>query len=638
MANLVVKTLEYKGDKFHYKTPELTNGINILAGGNKGGKTTFMDLLYFGLSGNPKEFKINEKERHVQITDDQNNYVKIALEIDGKKYTFKRNISSNEITIYDEDGSIKTLPVNRGPKTNYIFSDWFLEKLGIDVIEIYQGHKNWKLGFLDILRLIYHNQELDPKKIYKSPEASNFVSDSILIRKIIFQVLVGKNYLKYYKSISEYKRLEKEQTRIKSLLDSRLEKSKNLRGNKTGSNTIHLEEELHAYVDQLDKLNRARSGLKSNRPSDTSNLGKVEELKTQFLDYEIRLRKTETKINSESQEIFSFRQLQENLIREVTQIQKIIRTHEELELFSQDTCPYCLRDVKRNHGECVCGQTIEEEQYEKFFYSSDEYLEILKSKKKSVETVNDAISGTMINLNDLEKEVRLIKADKDKIEGKIKELVSKIDGQIDVESLNDIDDKILEIRDEIRELNNQIDVSKEVDKTQKDLDAINDKLQSQKRRMDSLELSAEEDISNKISRFNKKYKELMLKSHPELIAAKIDEETFMPILNNGEYNAASVSVPVRLNYFLTLLSLSLNDSEVKFPRFLMIDTPQTAGIDIEELKNCINQFTNAVDIEEDNFQIILTTKKETLPEGFHDLIFDEVDKHNRLLNKVNKES
>lgn len=634
MASLVIKTLEYKGDQYHYKTPELSSGINILAGGNKGGKTTFMDLIYFALSGNPKEFRPNDKEIHVQITNDTNNYVKLTVLINSQEYVFKRNIDENEITIYETDGSIKTLPVNRGSKSPFIFSDWFLEKLEIDVIEIFQGHRDWQLNILDLLRLIYHNQELDPKKVYKSPEASNFVTDSILIRKVIFQVLVGKNYLKYYQSISEYKRLEKVHSSIKSSLESKLEKSENLRGDKDELNTIHLEEKLKQLAEQLDKLNRTRSALKVNRPADTENLEKADDFKSQYLDREVKLRKIDTEINSLSQEIFSFRQLQENLIREVTQIQKIIRTHEELELFTPDTCPYCLRHVDRDHGKCVCGQKIEEEQYEKFFYSSDEYLDILKSKKKSVETVNDAISGTLEDLNKLEREKTEIQKEKQKIEIRIRELVSNIDGQIDVDSLNDVDDKILDLRDRIRGLKNQIEVSLEIDSIQKKLDSANENLSSQRRKMDSLQISAEKDISKKISLFNSKYKELMLNTLSDLRTAKIDEETYMPILNNGEYNAASVSVPIRLNYFLTLLNLSVEDSDVKYPRFLMIDTPQTAGIDIDELMNCIQQFENAVDIEKDDFQIILTTKKETLPKEFYKFIFDEVDKDNRLLNKV----
>src|SRR5699024_10867374 len=100
-------------------------------------------------------------------------------------------------------------------------------------------------------------------------------------------------------------------------------------------------------------------------------------------------------------EINNIKRLKENTILEVTQIKKIILTHEELNLFSPDTCPYCLYTVERKVDHCICGREVLESEYEKFFYSTDEYLTILKSKQKSVETLDIAIQSCDEELSEL---------------------------------------------------------------------------------------------------------------------------------------------------------------------------------------------------------------------------------------------
>jgi hypothetical protein len=59
-------------------------------------------------------------------------------------------------------------------------------------------------------------------------------------------------------------------------------------------------------------------------------------------------------------------------------------------------------------------------------------------------------------------------------------------------------------------------------------------------------------------------------------------------------------------YFITLMHLALSDETVTFPKFLLIDTPETAGIELELLKNCIKQLEELEAYHVD-FQVIITT-------------------------------
>lgn len=88
--------------------------------------------------------------------------------------------------------------------------------------------------------------------------------------------------------------------------------------------------------------------------------------------------------------------------KELAEIEKIRLVNKKLKLFTPNTCPYCLREVERKKGKCICGSDILEEQYEKFFYTDEEYLDILKVRKKSIQSMNDLLerkNGRMKNIH-----------------------------------------------------------------------------------------------------------------------------------------------------------------------------------------------------------------------------------------------
>lgn len=93
--------------------------------------------------------------------------------------------------------------------------------------------------------------------------------------------------------------------------------------------------------------------------------------------------------------------------------------------------------------------------------------------------------------------------------------------------------------------------------------------------------------------------------------AYIDDE-YMPLIDEGVYREKSATVPIRMMYFFTLLSMSLKYSTIKHPKFLLMDTPEDAGID--NISENILLFERALELsknndneEIENYQFILTT-------------------------------
>jgi hypothetical protein len=132
-----------------------------------------------------------------------------------------------------------------------------------------------------------------------------------------------------------------------------------------------------------------------------------------------------------------------------------------------------------------------------------------------------------------------------------------------------------------------------------------------------LEVKAQQDITAKVHAFSRKYDELMKSTLPDCRSAKITLDNYLPSINDGLYRETSALVSIRLMYFITLMHLSLTDKSVTFPRFLLIDTPETAGIELEYLQYCIKQLEELQDYGVD-FQVIISTGLNKYPASLKD--------------------
>jgi hypothetical protein len=83
------------------------------------------------------------------------------------------------------------------------------------------------------------------------------------------------------------------------------------------------------------------------------------------------------------------------------------------------------------------------------------------------------------------------------------------------------------------------------------------------------------------------------------------------------------------------MHLALSDESVTFPRFLLIDTPETAGIELEHLINCIRQLEALQDYGVD-FQVIISTGLNKYSESLLDnrvLFMPDKQKEHMLLKE-----
>ena len=632
MARLSIRKLVYRGEKWTFESPVLGDGLQILVGRNGAGKSTFSSLIYYGLGGRVTSFEKDDREPHKEIAADEKNFVHLTIEVDGTPYGLKRFFNSGDMGIESPDGEVEVLPVNRSKDSKRVFSDWMLEKLGIDPVKLHYGAYEGKVNVADLFRLIYHDQSPDPSGIFKKVDRDSFVSDSVVFRKAIFELLIGKSFQQYYSAAANLKRLETERNAALQALEQFrqfVEDVSDASGD--DANIAFINTQLAETKDQLQRAMQFRESLQEVPPPSPDDALEARKIRL----YQLTLRSSELKdqANQISIELARLRQLRADMILEATQIRKMMFAHDSLDLFSANTCPYCLNEVERVEGQCVCGAEVDEAAYERFFYDNADYLAILKTKQKNVQTIEAAIDSCEADLRKLKGQIDRTEGDSDAETLELRQTALNANLSFDPNTLRETDTNILELRSEIGKLEQQLSLEKKRQVLEDQCSDLNSDVNRAKGRVRELEGQAQQEMERKRNDFGKRYTELLSSTVAGVRTTSLDD-SYMPVINQGEYREASASVAKRLMYYLTMLSLSLEDTEMAFPRFLLIDTPQTAGIDPPALQACIDRIQGVLGNPESKGQVILTIGDDRLTAAQEEHVFLTIEAGDHLLQPI----
>ncbi|CAK2018655.1 hypothetical protein VCRA2116O30_20273 [Vibrio crassostreae] len=630
MGSLRIKQISYQGDNYYYESPIFDNNIVLIEGPNGTGKSTLFDLLYFGLGGKVEQFSIKSKKKHEQIVFDKNNSVIIDILIDRVPFKLIRKIGENSILIIQNSGVSELLPINRNIMEDYVFSDWILAKLNISVFDISQGSNTFKLNFSDLCRLIYHNQSTDPSLIYKPAENKGFVSDSLYVRKAIFEVLIGKSLLEYYKALSELKSSLKDRDSAKSLYNEYKNLVTELVGNNDIKNIQFINSEIKDKESYLEKLTTLRKQSVKVKPSAENTIDNIDKLKQKKQLAEYKIRKSSEKNRILTKELSKVIQGKKNVEMDIDRISKIILTHDQLSLFTPDTCPYCLDDVSRHPDKCICGSDVDEVSYQRFFYSSSEYQDILKSKIKSLESFDRIIGNLTSEIERNENSITIRDEQLTHIDYHLSEVLSKLVIEVDMNNLEELDDKIMELKENISELFQLKKLEEKLEMYDKAHDSKDRDYKSKDQNFKQKEIDAANQLKSQITDFSKTYDDLMKNSLPDVRKAEIDPDTYLPIINGGVYREASSGVATRFLYFLSFLKIAMSGN-IPYPKLLLVDTPETAGIDSNNLDLVLSKVQDLETEFDSDFQAIIATGVNKYPENMKDNVLIRLSESDRLL-------
>lgn len=612
MGNLIIKKVEYYGDNYQFISSDLETGINLIIGDNGSGKSTFVYFIEYALGGTIKPFSLNNKEKYLEILHDKNNYVKIEVEINNNKYFFKRFINNNDILISDDKENITMLPINRN-KNNKIFSDWILEKLNIPSYELNYGSYAWKFNFNDLIRLLIYDQDTEAKKIYKSPISENFINDSIVIRKAIFETLLGISSIEFFKLHDELKNAEKEKDIANKILLDFID-----RNGEPDYDINKIDNRIKDFEEYLDKIIYERDLYQGENVKINDKTEHLSKIQSDIINNRLNISELTVKKKNISIELNNVKKLFQDLNFEISEINKIIFTNDKLNLFSLEMCPFCMSEKHPVEGQCICGEKYKNDDYEKFVYDTSEYKIILQHKQKSLQTISKAISGYEEEIKNLDDELNIKTENYKNLETKLTKIINSIEYSGNSQLIDDFNEKILESKLKIQDEKGK---KAKLLKYNELLDDFENKKNNYKKTQKQFKITQEKfefENQNTIKEFNVIFNDLMKKSSAKIDKAKIDNE-YLPIVDDGTYKNKSTNVSKRLMYFYTILALSLKLENVKHPKLLIIDTPETDGIDDENLKHDLDLLNYAIKISNTGnktYQVILTTGKNKYPNSF----------------------
>lgn len=626
MGSLAIRQIKYSGEKYFFESPIFDNGINIIEGDNGSGKTTLSYFIEFGLGGDIKAFSRDNKETYQQIVEDKKNYVEIHLELNHTKYQLKRFIGRNDIFVHFPDGSVKEYCTVRQHCSKIVFSDWLLEQLNIKKFQLNLGATTWIFNFNDVFRLLNYDQGTEPKKIFKSPNNDNFVTDSLTIRKSTFETLMGTSSDEYFAKFNELNKAKLEKDEAKYFLDEYNKLNPNLI-----SDLKTIKQQENNLLEQLDKLIENREIYQKQHVKIDEKFSNIEETKLQLIHLEIENSKhiiNKKNMQIELDKINKLLSIQQN---EINSIRKSLFTHEKLNLFDFEVCPFCANSVTKEKNTCLCGHDLSETNYEKFLYDSSEYKEILKHKEKSLESIQMSIHSFVAQINEIEKKLEQNKIEINKLNNFLKSAIESIEYSGNSKIIESIDNKIGVVKNEIFACSELLTQYTLKEKHEQNYNNKETAFKSANEEYKLIKLAHSKNIKNIIDHFNIIYNELMKKSSSKASSALIDED-YMPVIDHGIYREKSAIVSTRMMYYFTLLAMSLKYESIKHPKFLLMDTPEDAGID--NISENIKLFEEALELSKksptagiSNYQFILTTAIKKYPPEFEKYVKLHFNKH-----------
>jgi len=644
MGSIRINQVSYFGNNYRYVSPIFDKSISIIEGPNGTGKSTLFNLINFALGGKVEEFEKGNDEQHKEIVYDSNNYVELSITLTSKPFTLIRDFKENKIQVLSDkeffvngDAYPKAalLPINRNNSETFTFSDWLLDNLDIPVMELFSSGKSFKLNFSDLSRLIYHSQLPDRTGIYKQNEKNSYVSDSLQVRNAIFEILVGKNLRDLYIAIGKLKKKQSEHDSKRTILNEYkfiVNEILSQYGFKEVTNELHLKDKISDNKKEIERLNNVKKEHYNSTKRVSPGLELIDKEKRSFVALDKKLMLVKVKKNDLFKEKLDLKNVYENSIVDISRIEKILHTHKQLSLFSSDTCPYCLTTVQRVKHKCICGSDIEEGQYQRYFYKSSEYYALLSSKIKSLETIKLAIEAVDEDIEENACEINSIQENLSNIEKKISHRVEHVEEISPHDVIEDLDEKIFSIKSLNSDLQQALKMEIKLSKHQSSLSAAKIELDKAKIHEGKMQAIAANELLERVSEFNKIYCAYMVNCLTGCRNAEIDSGNYIPSVNDGEYKEASSKVPKRFFYYLTLLKLSL-EKDIPFPKFLLIDTPETHGID----KDNLNKMLNTIGLleHEGEYQILLSTGEGKYPKNLTDNVVIKLSEDDRLLKKVN---
>lgn len=124
---------------------------------------------------------------------------------------------------------------------------------------------------------------------------------------------------------------------------------------------------------------------------------------------------------------------------------------------------------------------------------------------------------------------------------------------------------------------------------------------------------------------------------PQMVSARIDSETLLPIINEGRPKlSASDRVVIRLAFFYSLLAAAVL-TDAKHPKLLLLDSPRDKDMDWPKFEAIMNSFSTLAKYADVDCQIFITTSEVTADISDDIFLYTKDAENQRFLKKSSVE-
>jgi len=546
---------------------------NIILGGNKSGKTTFIKLILFGLGADFDDFipEIKEFGKCESVILD------FSFQALNEKYQVVRRLPKSDVVILTDLGSKEEQLLSLDE-----YSTFLLNKNEFNITEIAYGDNNKAtLRFYFILRAMYIDQETPAYRLLADigGREKDYINSVKQLKKEILRSLIYKVDFKKQKTILQLQYLNKKKKEVREKLLFTKDILKNQYSDLNQKNALSIKHKVREYkhiIENLKKQNHIEDiGIElANDKSYIKDINILEQEKTAIINV-IQSKELNKRDMLKTQKTFEGELAvlnEKDIVRDfITNIPILV-------------CPACSSSIRESEeGICrLCGHQIIENKTE----DTLAYKRIITESLIEVRAIITSFSN----------EIETAKSEYKKLTKNIEKLrttyLKNVDVNIVNQRINIIAEKIAE-RSAAKEywlncwklmLERNLLQSK-FDKLSEEINTISALILL----LDNNEMANIDETLGSIASFvNRKYKDIY--SDAENVVFDGD---MMPIIGNkslSEISSASEKIVIRLLVLFAYLLVS-TDSNLKHPGILFLDSPRDKDLDLTRYKKIIEIVT-----------------------------------------------
>ncbi|NSX08536.1 AAA family ATPase [Pseudomonas lini] len=577
-------------------------GINIIRGDNSIGKSTIMDLLFFGLGGDLREERWNKEAAACDS-------VIIQIEINGYMLTVSRSIEpANKPPMQFFSGDYESSVRNHTEWVQYgvmrtankhSFSQQLFELFGWPH---HQTDDNSNLTIHQILRLIYVDQDTPVNKILKAELAF----DKPSMRQAIGDFLLGVDDLGTYGLRQQLSKAETEFSKIYGQLDAIF---KYISPTEGVLRAEHLDKEIEEANAELAALliERQQTALQP----DTNSSPEIKEVTAKVAE--------QISILAKEIDIRTSRRIE--LVNEVVESELFIKAIEFRLKSLQESratydffgeirfkfCPCCLSTIDpQSNGIChLCKTEVDDEKRKSSYLAALNDLNFQKRESESV------LAELRTRLDEADRYIQVEGHQLNTLKSKHKAALTLSSDK--VLKLYTLSSRIGTLEERITNLKSKIKLVSSVEQLISDRDKLNNQISYLKDEIKKNSYLTEARKSKLESNLSERTITL-LRQDGGFESDFIDPgkfeydfaKDFMLVDGRSKFSASSETI-MKNSFHLAILQESIWDENMRYPRLLLMDNIEDKGMGPKRSQNFQRLLVRSLEGVEQKYQIIMTT-------------------------------